>query len=286
MMNYDTSKMLFTRPELTVEDLTIALHQANLKLTETNRRLVESERKRSELLANISHDLRSPITTLRGYVEYLLSFEQADQGEVLFILNQMHNKFLSLDYLLNEMFMITSLDSSEDKIILKPYPVARCLADFYITCETDKKYASRRLSLIIPEDFPYYVLLNKEMFERVLDNLFTNALKYSNKNDEILLEAALLGKEVLISISDTGIGIEQDMLTRIFERTFMVSDSRTPEHSKGCGLGLSIAASIMEKHMGRIWCESTLGKGSTFYLSLPIYSLNCYLPNEQDKNSI
>lgn len=268
----DKIKMKFTRPELTVEDLTIALHQANLKLTEANKRLLDSEKKRSELLANISHDLRSPITTLRGYVEYLLSFDQPEHEELLFVLNQMHNKLLSLDNLLNEMFMITSLETSEDKISLKPYPIEKCLVDFFISCERDKKYADRRLSLEIPDDFPYHVLLNLEMFERVLDNLFTNALKYSKKNDEIHLKASLRGNEIIIAVSDTGIGIAQDMLIRIFERTFMISDSRTPEDTKGCGLGLSIAASIMEKHKGCIWCESTLGVGSTFYLALPICS--------------
>ena len=270
-MKHDTNKMLFEEPELTVEDLTIALHKANLKLMEANRRLLDSEKKRTELLANVSHDLRSPIATLRGYVEYLLSFEQPDQEEVLCILNQMYTKFLSLDYLLNEMFIITSLDSLSDKIIREPYPIGKCLSDFFMSCKMDKKYVHRRLSLNIPENFPYYVLLNRDMFVRVLDNLFTNALKYSREKDEILLEAALMEKEVIIAISDSGIGIEQDLLTRIFERTYMVSDSRTPEHSKGCGLGLSIATAIMEKHDGRIWCESALGKGSTFYLSLPIY---------------
>lgn len=273
-MNYNTNKLIFEKPELTVEDLTSALHQANIKLTKTNKRLVESERKRSELLANVSHDLRSPITTLRGYVEYLLSFEQPNQEEVLCLLNQMHSKFLALDHLLNEMFMITSLDSSEDKITLKPYPIRGCLTDFFISCKTDKKYCQRRLSLKIPDIFPYYVELNKEMFVRVLDNLFTNALKYSMDEDEIILEAALMDKQIIIAISDSGIGIEQDLLTRIFERTFMVSDSRTPDHSKGCGLGLSIAQAIIEKHDGQIWCESTLGNGSTFYVSLPIYISN------------
>ncbi|NLO09105.1 MAG: HAMP domain-containing histidine kinase [Clostridiales bacterium] len=271
MINSEANKMLFTKPELTVEDLTVALHQANLKLREANRRLVDSEKKRTELLANISHDLRSPITTLRGYVEYLLSYNLQDHEEVLFILNQMYKKFLSLDYLLNEMFMITSLDALAEMIILIPYQIKKCLVDFFISCEKDKKYAKRRLSLEIPEDFTYYVLLNVEMFERVLDNLFTNALKYSKENDEILMQATLRGREITIAITDTGIGIEEDMLTRIFEHTFMISDSRTPEDAKGCGLGLSIASSIMEKHKGRIWCESTLGKGSTFYLSLPIY---------------
>ena len=271
MINNDGNKMLFTKPELTVEDLTIALHHANLKLTEANRKLVDSEKKRSELLANISHDLRSPITTLRGYVEYLISYKLQDHEEALYILDQMYNKFISLDYLLNEIFMITSLDSLEDKIIRIPCLIKKCLIDFFVSCEMDRKYTSRRLSLKIPEDFPYYALLNLEMFERVLDNLFTNALKYSKENDEILLEASLNGKEIIIAISDTGIGIEEDMLTMIFERAFMISASRTPEDAKGCGLGLSIAASIMEKHMGRVWCESTSGKGSTFYLSLPIY---------------
>jgi signal transduction histidine kinase len=270
-MDLDFKKNIFTKPELTVEDLTVALHQANLKLVETNRKLIESEKKRSELLANISHDLRSPITTLRGYVEYLLSFEQLEEQEVFLTLNQMHNKFLSLDYLLNEMLLITSLDSSDEKFALHPVQIGSYLLDFFNSCKIDKKYAQRRLSLSIPENFPYYVLLSPDMFVRVLDNLFTNALKYSSQNDEIILEAELHGRDVVITVSDTGIGIDHKNLSLIFERTYMISDSRTPEHSKGCGLGLSIAASIMEKHNGKIWCESTLGKGSTFYISLPLY---------------
>lgn len=273
-MNYDTKKFSFTKPELTVEDLTIALHQANIKLSEANKKLVESEKKRSELLVNISHDLRSPITTLQGYVEYLLTFEHLDEQEVFLTLNQMHNKLLSLNYLLNEMLMITSLDSSDNRIMLKPIQIGGYLLEFFNSCKVDKKYAQRKLSLKIPEDFPYFVLLNSEMFMRVMDNLFTNALKYTSLNDEIILETGLHGNEIIISVSDTGIGIDHKYLTLIFERTYMISDSRTPEQSKGCGLGLSIAASIMEKHNGQIWCESTLGKGSTFYLSLPLYEFN------------
>ncbi len=269
-MNNDSNKNVFTKPELSVEDLTIALYQTNIKLAETNRKLVESEKKRNELLANISHDLRSPITTLRGYVEYLLTFERLDEEEVFFTLNQMHNKHRSLDYLLNEMLLITSLDSPDENVILEPIQIKRYLLEFFNSCKDDKKYADRRLSLKMPEEFPYFVQLNSKMFLRVLDNLFTNALKYSSQNDEINLEISLHKKEVVISVSDTGIGIDHKNLSLIFERTYMISDSRTPENSKGCGLGLSIAASIMEIHHGQIWCESTLGEGSTFYLSLPI----------------
>jgi len=269
-MNYEATKIAFAKPELTVEDLTIALHQANLKLIESNKKLVQSEKKRSELLVNLSHDLRSPITTLQGYVEYLLTYDHLEEQEVFLTLNQMHNKILTLDYLLNEMLMITSLDSFHDSISLQPVQIGSYLSEFFNSCKEDKKYAQRRLSFRVPEHFPYFAMLNPKMFLRVLDNLFTNALKYSSLNDEIILEADLYEREVIISVTDTGIGIDQKYLTLIFDRTFMISDSRTPEQSMGCGLGLSIAASIMEKHHGKIWCESTLGKGSTFYLSLPI----------------
>lgn len=270
-MNFNSKKIEFKKPELTVEDLTIALHQANLKLTDVNRKLVESEKKRLELMANISHDLRSPITTLQGYVEYLITFEHLDEQEVFFTLNQMHNKLLSLDYLLNEMFLITSLDSSDDNVTLVPIEIGRYLIEFYNSYKDDKKYEQRRLSLKIPGDFSHFVLLNSKMFARVLDNLYTNALKYSSLNDEIVLETGIHGNEVIISVSDTGIGIDSKNLTHVFERTYMISDSRTPEPSKGCGLGLSIAASIVEKHNGKIWCKSTLGKGSIFYVSLPLH---------------
>ncbi len=270
-MNRDSGKNVFTKPELTVEDLSIALYQTNLKLAETNRRLIESEKKRSELLANISHDLRSPITTLHGYVEYLLSFEQPDEYEVFLTLNQMLGKLHSLDHLLNEMLLITSLDYPDDKFALRPIPIGGYLTDFFNSCKADKKYAQRGLLLKLPDNCPHYVVINPEMFARVLDNLFTNALKYSTQNDKIILEACLKGTDVIISVTDTGIGIDHKDLRRIFERTYMVSDSRTPGSGEGCGLGLSIAASIMGRHDGQIWCESTLGKGSTFYLSLPLY---------------
>ena len=265
-------KIEFEKPELSVEDLAIALHQANRKLTDTNKRLIESERKRYELLSNISHDLRSPISSLRGYVEYLLAFQNLDQEEVHKTLEQMHHRLLSLDYLLNEMLLYTRLESAETPIRLKPVQIGPYLKAFFQACRADLRYSQRRLTDRVPDPFPYYTLLDAEMFDRALDNLFTNALKFSSQNDEIILDAAIRNKRILISVKDTGIGIDKKHLSLIFERTYMVSDSRTPQHLKGCGLGLSIVSSIMKKHNGTVHCESTPGKGSTFYLSLPLYN--------------
>ena len=113
--------------------------------------------------------------------------------------------------------------------------------------------------------------MDTDHFYRVLDNLFTNALKYSLEDATITLGAMLSSdkKNVIIFVRDTGIGIPASSIQKIFERSYMVSSARTPS-SSGTGLGLSIAKTIIERHNGDIWCESKEGHGSTFYLSLPI----------------
>lgn len=273
-MRLKKQKSLFIKPELTVEELSIALYNVNRKLEKANQQLKESERIRLEMFSNLSHDLRSPITTLRSYVEYLLSFDKLDEKEVFSTLDQMHSKILSLDHLMNELLLIATLDSeTEEQFQFEQIQIGMFLEEFFYFCETDKKYSNRKLTLKVPSNFPYYASIDTKMFSRVLDNLFTNSLKYSSSGDTISLDACCLKNEIIISVADTGIGIIKSNLPFIFDRTFMVSDARTPDSSTGCGLGLSIAQSILEKHQGRIWCESEANKGSTFYISLPLLKL-------------
>lgn len=263
-------KSIFIKPELSVEELSLALFRANQNLSETNKQLQESERLRLELFSNLSHDLRSPISTLRSYVEYLLSFDTLDEKEVTTTLGQMHAKVLTLDHLMNELLLISTLDSNIDgSLNYEGIQIGIYLEDFFYSCQVDKKYSQRELELKVPSNFPYYVSIDPKMFLRVLDNLFTNALKYSSPGAFISLNAEYQNNEIIISVADSGTGIEAAYLDKIFERTFMVSKARTSSNTSGCGLGLSIASSIIKKHKGRIWCESTVGKGSTFYLALP-----------------
>lgn len=274
-MNPNKKKSTFRKPELTVEDLSLALYNANIKLTKTNQQLQESEQNRLEMFSNLSHDLRSPITTIQSNVEYLLSLEQLDEQEVITTLNLINSKTLQLDHLMNELLLINTLDTmTKETFDLKPLKIGIFLEDFFYSCEADKKYSKRRMFLDVPHVFPYLVSINPKMMYRVLDNLLINALKYSSNNDNIRLNVSCQQEEIIISITDTGIGISISDLQKIFTRTFMVSESRTPTNNKGCGLGLSIAQSIISKHNGRIWCESTLGKGSTFYISLPRIETN------------
>lgn len=264
----------FQVPELSVEELTLALYKANHKLSDTILKLKESERMRLELFSNLSHDLRSPITTIRCYVEYLLSFQTLDENEVFLALNQMQDKLLSLDHLMNEILLITTLDSkTKDDLLLTLIPIGSYLEDFFYSCNEDKKYAERNLILQIPDNFNYYVSIDTKLFDRALDNLFTNALKYSKFGDSITLAVYQSEDRIIITVADTGIGIEEKYIKKIFERTYMISDARTPDQTMRYGLGLSIASAIISKHNGEIWCESLPGKGSTFYISLPCVML-------------
>jgi signal transduction histidine kinase len=270
-MRTNKTKRPFEEPDISVEELSIALYHANQKIMAINQQLKESEQHRLEMFSNLSHDLRSPIATIKSSIEYLQSFDHLDEKEVFSTLHLMNTKIQSIDYLMNQLFTITTLDSTvEENLNFEPIQMGMFLEDFFYNCAADTKYTERQLILKVPTHFPYYSSIDPKMIFRALDNLFTNALKYSVANDVIILDAWCNHDEIIISITDTGIGIAPENLSKIFQRTYMVSNARTPETLKGCGLGLSIVKTIVLKHNGRIWCESKLGNGSVFYIALPL----------------
>jgi signal transduction histidine kinase len=271
-MSKPVNKSTFLKPELSVENLSIALFKANQQLADSNRQLKESERMRLELFSNLSHDLRSPLATLRSYTEYLLAYDGLDQDETIATLNQMHAKIMSIDYLINEMLLLSSLDSKEGALLsFETISIHKYLTDFFSLYKYDKRFSERNLISDLPESLSTLVQLDTNLFHRALDNIFSNALKFTKKGDSITLSAQLSDNEVIISISDTGVGIQAQHLTNIFQRSYMISDARTPGKSNDFGLGLSITSEIIEKHNGKIWCESSFGKGSTFNISIPIF---------------
>jgi signal transduction histidine kinase len=263
-------KAEFVKPELSVEELSIALYQANRKLEQTNKELLHSRQELTEVFVNISHDLRSPVTAIRNSVEYLLSQEELDSKEVLHILQLVNRRVNYLEQLISDVFLLSSIDSSKKILKFETVNIGMFLEDFFFGCEADKKYANRRLILTVSEDFGYMVSIDCKLMVRVMDNLFTNALKYSMEDSSIILSAIHSEEEVIISIEDTGFGIAEEHQTKIFDRTYMVSTSRTPGQMSGCGLGLAISKAIVENHGGRIWCESEPGTGSIFSFTLPI----------------
>lgn len=264
-------KAKFIEPELTVSELSRALYKANQKLHETNQQLLEAKRERDEIFANISHDLRSPMTAIRNTLELIKSTEDLSREELDKMLNLIEKRSVYLENLINDVFLMSSLDVKKE-VHFEKLNIGMFLEEFFFTTEADQKYADRKLYIEVPEDFPYNVNIDTGLFLRLLDNLFSNALKYSLNGASITLGAEKKenSSNIIIYIKDTGIGMESKHLSHIFERTYRIDEARTPGSTNGCGLGLSIVKSITELHGGTISCESTLGKGSKFSISLPV----------------
>ncbi len=271
-MNEYTTKKLYEKPQLTVEELSLALYTANEALRVANLHLMQTDEARVKMFTNISHDLRAPITAIRSSVEYLGSCQPIPQTELTQILKIIELRTMTLEQLINDIFLLASLEGTHNPLNLKVIDVGILLEDYFFTAQTDSLYKDRILVLDVPFDFRILVQIDPDKIVRVLDNLFVNALKYSEPGDSISLSVTLEDTVVTIHVTDTGIGIPTKELSNIFTPTYTVSSSRTPNQTSSHGLGLSIAKSIIELHKGKIWCESVLGKGSTFNFTLPMCS--------------
>lgn len=221
----------------------------------------------SEMLAGLSHDLRTPLACIKGYVTTLLredvTWDPVDQKEFLNIIVEETDHIESL---INNL-LDSATFSWKGEIELKKEPVL--LPQIVNKVLRDPSFRSKNhlFSVIFPENFP---LLEVDPFriEQVLRNLVDNAVKYSMANTLIEIKGELAQGEVIVSVADQGIGIGEEHLSRLFEKFFRVT-SGVHEHQKGMGLGLPLVRQVLISHGGRIWAKSELNHGTIFYFALP-----------------
>lgn len=229
--------------------------------------LKELDRLKSEFVSTVSHDLRSPLTTIQGYVELL---ERAGP------LNEMQRDFVSralsslthITALISDLLDIGRIEAGYD------LEMGALRLDTLIrtTVESAQVFAGSEaisLSMALP-DRSLWVWGNARRLRQVLDNLISNAIKYNRPNGQVNVTIQRDGDHAIVRVSDTGIGVAAEQQGRIFERFYRVQSPET-EEIRGTGLGLAIVKSVIEKHKGRIWVESTAGKGSTFAFVLPVH---------------
>ena len=183
----------------------------------------------------------------------------------------MQNRILTLEALINNLFLLTTLENTAIPFHYEPIGIGMFLEDYFFNCEADKKYTERDLILDVPMDMDAVLSIDTAQFTRVLDNLFGNALKNSEDGARSSLSARQNESAVTITVSDTGIGMTPEQCEKVFDRSYMASPARTPSAKTGCGLGLSIVKTIVERHNGTITCSSTSGKGTAFSITLPIF---------------
>ncbi len=223
------------------------------------------ETTRQDFISNISHELRTPLASLKALTDTLQDGALEDPPAAKRFLSRIDTEVDALAQMVAELLELSRIESGQVPLDLDPVSPL-----FLLNQARDrmKEQAERRsLEVIVdaPETLPR-VAADFRRVEQVVVNLLHNALKFSPANENIIMKASSQGNTVVFSISDHGPGIPESDLERIFERFYKADQART---GGGTGLGLSIAKHLIEAHQGKIWAESTLNQGSTFYFSLP-----------------
>jgi two-component system phosphate regulon sensor histidine kinase PhoR len=244
-------------------------------------RLKELENARKEFVANVSHELRTPLSLIKGYSETLIDGAKDNPEVALRFLRTIERNADRLKLLIEDLLTISELESGRVTLNLQMVDlrsvVERVLEDF-------KSRASTKNVTLVNETPALQLSADAIRLEQVFGNLIDNAIKYGHQNGTVTVGARLLpgtieepgdeeasrnGKALVeLSVQDDGPGIPADSLPRVFERFYRVDKARSREQG-GTGLGLSIVKHVVQAHGGRVWATSELGRGTTFFFTLP-----------------
>jgi len=232
------------------------------------KRLEQLDRSREQFVSNASHELKTPLSTMKILIETLLyqegGFEPAVQNELLTDINKEIDR---LNTIISDLLALAHVDSGEADIKYEPV----ILNELLIDC-MEKLYPlarERRIELSIAARDQVTALCDKYRIMQVMYNLIDNAIKYTQRGGHVRAELTRAGKNAVLRIMDTGIGISRDDIIHIFDRFYRVDPARSRE-TGGTGLGLSIVKQIMALHRGNVSVTSEPGKGSTFTVELPL----------------
>ncbi|HET7117154.1 MAG TPA: PAS domain S-box protein, partial [Hanamia sp.] len=227
----------------------------------------EQEQQKDFFISMASHELKTPLTSIKGYVQILQSMYENSSDEVLVkSLERIHVQIEKLTKLIVDMLDVSKIrtggltfhkQSFEMNILIK-----EVIEELEII-HPDYK-------LIFKNDGDLSVYGDRERIGQILINLVTNAIKYSPKNGNIIIHSESNQKNIVVSVKDEGIGIDKNYQQKIFERFYRV-EGKSEKTFPGFGIGLFISSEIIKRHKGKIWVESEPGKGSRFYFSLPLY---------------
>jgi two-component system phosphate regulon sensor histidine kinase PhoR len=231
-------------------------------------RIRRLETVRRDFISNISHELRTPLAGLKALVDTLLGGAIKDRPAAKRFLKRMDTEVDALNQMVEELLELSRVESGQAPLRLAPTSVADVVISPADRLRPQAARAGLDLSVELPTHLPL-VLADLERAQLVVTNLVHNAVKFTPPGGRVAIAARPDGDEVLISVSDTGVGIPADDLSRIFERFYKADRARS---GGGTGLGLAIAKHIVQGHGGRIWAESVEGRGSTITFSLPAVS--------------
>lgn len=262
----ETVELLTRKQFLQLTVIPDKYESGSLLLAQDLTRVRKLETVRRDFISNVSHELRTPLASLKALTETLQNGALSDPEAGPRFLERIHTEVDALTQMTQELLDLSRIESGQVELnfaAISPKNLIHSAAD-RMKAQTER--ANLKLSVNISENLPSILRADHSRLEQVLVNLIHNAVKFTKPGGEISLFAESSESGVRFGVKDSGIGIPAESLNRIFERFYRVDSSRT---GSGTGLGLSIAKHIVEAHNGKIWVESDLGKGSTFYFSIP-----------------
>lgn len=260
-----TTPITRTETSAKLNEITSILHSLeNMRLS-----LLEAQNRKSKFIMGISHDLRTPVAIIKGYIEALKDGVITEKTEIAKTYDLIEGKTDRLESMINTLINYMKLNETEIREQLEPQSITKLITDFAKEAEiTGTIYKRVVISNInLPDDIE--IPLSKQLVSRAFENIFSNALRYTKEDNQITLTAYEENNYVIFKISDDGIGIAKKDLNHIFELFYRGTNSRLEE---GMGIGLSVVKNIIDTHQWDIKVESEKNVGTTFTIIIPITS--------------
>lgn len=251
-----------------IGELSRNFEEMRIRLRQNEEQKLLADKNNKELISNISHDLKTPITAIKGYVEGIMDGVASSPEKIDKYIRTIYNKANDMDKLIDELTFYSKIDTNGIPYNYKVISVV----DFFTDCakEVGLDMESMNIDFYFNNnvDMDTFIVADVEQMKRVVNNIISNSVKYMDKNDpKIGISLLDEGDFVRIDINDNGIGISSKDLPYIFDRFYRTDSSRNSSKG-GSGIGLSIVRKIVEDHGGRIWAKSELGSGTDIIIML------------------
>jgi signal transduction histidine kinase len=242
------------------------IEEKTIQLKKKTEDAESANRLKTEFLANITHELKTPMTSIIGFAKLLVESKDIT-GEAKEFIEIILGQAFRLDQLISDLLDVAKIEAGRLELNIAEDDINRIIEVTASSLQPQIAEKGHKLKINLDKKIQPAAIDNKKITE-VLWNLLSNAIKYTPQGGEIIVKSEDKGEEIHVSVSDTGIGIKEKNFDIIFDRFRQVEGTVTREYG-GVGLGLNIAKYIVEAHGGKIWVESEFGKGSTFTFSIP-----------------
>lgn len=227
-------------------------------------RIKEEDQRKNDFIGMVSHELKTPITSLNAYLQMLQAkAKKADDTFTLGALDQSVKQVKRMTTMINGFLNVSRLESGKINIDKQRFDMAELVKE--AEAETIPMYSSHKI--IFAPVAETFVNADRDKIGQVISNLISNAIKYSKPDSVVYVACVTINGRAVVSVTDEGIGIKKEEIPRLFELYYRVEANN---HIAGFGIGLYLSAEIIERHNGQIWAESEPGNGSTFLFSLPV----------------